>query len=65
MNIRQAAGEIHSDLERGFICSDIFNCDDIFEHGSESALKNSGKIRTEGQDYIVQDGDVVHIKFNV
>ncbi|MBA3752532.1 redox-regulated ATPase YchF [Candidatus Dependentiae bacterium] len=65
LTIRQAAGEIHSDLERGFIFSDIFNCEDLFTHGSEAKLKEIGKIRTEGQDYKVQDGDVVHIKFNV
>ena len=63
--IRQAAGEIHSDLQRGFICSDIFNCVDIFLQPSEAKLKDIGKIRTEGQDYTVQDGDIVHIKFNV
>ncbi len=65
MTIRQAAGEIHSDLERGFICAEIFKCDDLFIYGSEAKLKEVGKVRTEGQDYIVQDGDVVHIKFNV
>ncbi|MBA3953953.1 redox-regulated ATPase YchF [Candidatus Dependentiae bacterium] len=65
LTIRQAAGEIHSDLERGFICADIFNCKDLFEYGTEAKLKEVGKIRIEGQDYKVQDGDVVHIKFNV
>ncbi len=65
ITIRQAAGEIHSDLERGFICADIFNCEDLFTSGSEAKLKEIGKLRTEGQDYIVRDGDVVHIKFNV
>jgi len=64
-SIRKAAGEIHSDLERGFICADIFNVTDLFKAGNESALRDSGKIRREGQDYIVQDGDVVNIKFNV
>lgn len=63
--IRQAAGEIHSDLERGFICSDIFNCDDLFELNSEAKIKEQGKLRTEGQNYLVRDGDIVHIKFNV
>ena len=63
--IRNAAGEIHSDLQRGFIRADIFNCADFFQAGSEKKLKETGKMRTEGQDYIVQDGDVVHIKFNV
>ncbi len=65
ISIRKAAGEIHSDLERGFICGEIFNCKDIFDLGSEVALKDKGKIRKEGQDYIVKDGDVVLIRFNV
>lgn len=65
MTIRAAAGEIHSDLERGFICADIFNCEDLFAAGSEVKLKETGKLRTEGQDYKVTDGDVVNIKFNV
>lgn len=65
INIRKAAGEIHSDLDRGFICADVFNCRDIFELGSETAVKTAGKLRTEGQDYIVQDGDIIHVKFNV
>jgi len=65
LTIRKAAGEIHSDLERGFICSEIFNCADLFELGSETKVKVIGRIRTEGQDYIVTDGDIIHIKFNV
>jgi len=65
MTIRQAAGEIHTDLQKGFICAEIYNCTDIFEHGSETKLKELGKIRTEGQDYIVKDCDIVHIKFNI
>lgn len=65
MNIRQAAGEIHSDLERGFICAEIYNCKDLFELGSEAKIKDAGKMRVEGQGYIVQDGDIVHIRFNV
>lgn len=63
--IRQAAGEIHSDLERGFICAEIFNCKELFELKSEAKLKELGKIRREGQDYLVHDGDVVLIRFNV
>ena len=63
--VRQAGGEIHSDLERGFICAEVFNCQDIFEHGSETKLKEIGKIRREGQDYLVHDGDVIVIRFNV
>lgn len=63
--VPKAAGEIHSDLERGFICAEVYNCKDIFEHGTEQQLKNIGKIRTEGKEYIVQDGDLLNIRFNV
>lgn len=63
--VRKAAGEIHSDLERGFICADVFSCYDLIQYKTESAAKVAGKMRTEGQDYIVQDGDQLHIKFNV
>lgn len=63
--VRAAAGEIHSDLERGFICADVFNCADLFMHGSEAKLRDVGKIRREGQDYLVTDGDLLNIKFNV
>lgn len=65
ISVRKASGEIHSDLERGFICAEVFNCKDIFELGSETKLKEQGRIRTEGQDYIVQDGDLLNIRFNV
>ena len=65
ITVREAAGEIHSDLERGFICAEVFNCEDLFEHKNEATLKELGKIRTEGQGYIVQDGDIVLIRFNV
>jgi GTP-binding protein YchF len=64
-NVQKAAGEIHSDLERGFICAEVYNCNDIFEHPSEAQLRSIGKIRTEGKDYIVQDGDLLNIRFNV
>jgi len=65
ITVRKAAGEIHSDLEKGFICAEVFNCQDLFSLGSEAKLREKGKIRTEGQDYIVQDGDVIVVKFNV
>jgi len=65
INVRQAGGQIHSDLERGFICAEVFNCEDIFEHPSEANLKALGKVRIEGQDYIVKDGDIIHVRFNV
>jgi ribosome-binding ATPase YchF (GTP1/OBG family) len=63
--IKQAAGEIHSDLERGFICAEIFNSADLLALGALSKVKESGKMRTEGAEYLVQDGDIVLIKFNV
>lgn len=65
LTVRQAAGEIHSDLERGFICAEVFNCQDLFTYGSEAKLKEVGKIKTEGQDYLVKDGDLLNVKFNV
>lgn len=65
ITVRQAAGEIHSDLQRGFICSDVFNYDDIIKSGSEQKMKDQGKIRTEGQQYTVHDGDIINVKFNV
>jgi hypothetical protein len=61
----QAAGEIHSDLERGFICAEVYNCDDLFAAGSEQQLKALGKIRIEGKEYVVQDGDLLNVRFNV
>ncbi len=61
----QCAGVIHSDFERGFIKADVYHCDDLFELGSESAVKSAGRFRMEGKQYIVRDGDVVHFKFNV
>jgi len=61
---RQAAGEIHSDLERGFICSETFNYQDLMSLGSLTKLKEVGKIRTEGQDYPMQDGDIILVRFS-
>lgn len=65
LNIRQSAGKIHSDLERGFICAEIFNYQDLKQAGTIKNLKETGKVRTEGQDYITQDGDIVLVRFNV
>lgn len=65
MTVRKAAGEIHSDLERGFICAEVFNSGDLFAAGSIAKVKEVGKMRTEGQDYVVRDGDIVLVKFNV
>jgi len=65
ITVREAAGKIHSDLERGFICADLFNYSDLIELGSEAKAKEQGRMRREGQDYKVQDGDIIHVKFNV
>ncbi len=61
----KAAGEIHSDLERGFICVEVYNCEDLFQVGTEAKLKAIGKLRVEGKDYVVQDGDCINVRFNV
>jgi len=61
----QAAGVIHSDFERGFICVETFAYDDIVRLGSEAKVKEAGLLRTEGREYIVKDGDVLHFRFNV
>ena len=65
MTAAKTAGIIHSDFERGFIRAGVFNCDDLFALGSEAVIQASGKLRTEGKEYVVQDGDVMHFKFNV
>ena len=64
-NALTAAGKIHSDLARGFIRAECFNYEQILEHGSEKVLKEKGLFRLEGKNYLVQDGEIVHIRFNV
>ena len=61
----QAAGVIHTDFERGFIKAEIYNIEDLLKYQSEISLKDNGKIRLEGKNYIMKDGDVVVFKFNV
>ena len=61
----RAAGKIHSDIERGFIRAEVINWKDLIEHGSEAKCREAGLARVEGKDYIMQDGDVVHFRFNV
>lgn len=61
----EAAGEIHTDFQKGFIKAEVYRVDDLLEHGSEAALRAAGKIRLEGKDYRVRDGDVIFFKFNV
>ena len=61
----QAAGVIHTDFERGFIKAEIYTYDDLMEFKSEVKIKENGKLRQEGKDYIVKDGDIIFFKFNV
>ena len=61
----KAAGKIHSDIERGFIRAEIVSFDELMQLGSMQAAKENGKIRSEGKDYIMQDGDIVLFRFNV
>lgn len=61
----QAAGVIHSDFERGFICSETYHFNDLMKCGNEAKVKEAGLMRTEGKTYIVKDGDILHFRFNV
>ena len=61
----QAAGVIHTDFERGFIRAEVAGYDDFVAHGGEQGAKEAGKLRVEGKDYVVRDGDVMHFRFNV
>ena len=65
MTAPQAAGVIHSDLERGFIRAEVIKYDDLVALGSELKCKEAGKLAVEGKNYVVQDGDILHIRFNV
>ena len=62
---RKAAGKIHTDIERGFIRAEVIAYDDFVVLGSEAKCKEAGKLRLEGKDYIVQDGDIIHFRFAV
>jgi len=70
-NIRQnstaprAAAAIHNDFEKGFIRAEVIAYDDFVEYGGEAKAKEAGKMRLEGKEYIVQDGDIMHFRFNV
>jgi GTP-binding protein YchF len=61
----QAAGVIHTDFERGFIRAETYHCEDLFTLKSESAVKDAGKYRSEGKEYLVKDGDIMLFRFNV
>jgi GTP-binding protein YchF len=60
-----AAGVIHTDFEKGFIRAEVIHYEDFIKYGSEAAVKEAGKMNVEGKEYIVQDGDVMHFRFNV
>ena len=61
----QAAGVIHTDFERGYIRAEVYNVEDLVQHKTESAIKAAGKMRVEGKNYVMRDGDVCHFLFNV
>jgi ribosome-binding ATPase YchF (GTP1/OBG family) len=61
----QAAGVIHTDFEKGFIRAETIAYEDFVSFGSEAKVKEAGKMRVEGKEYIVKDGDVMHFRFNV
>lgn len=61
----QCAGVIHTDFEKGFIRAEVIKYDDYIKYGSEAAVREAGKLSVEGKDYVVQDGDIMHFRFNV
>ncbi|HTC22095.1 MAG TPA: DUF933 domain-containing protein, partial [bacterium] len=61
----QAAGKIHSDIERGFIKAEVYSYEDLVAANSTAKAREAGKLRTEGKEYVMKDGDVVHFRFNV
>ena len=61
----QCAGIIHTDFEKGFIRAEVIKYDDYVTLGSESAVRDAGKMAVEGKNYVVQDGDIMHFLFNV
>ena len=65
MKAPETAGIIHSDFQRGFIKAEVYHCNDLFTFGSELKVKENGKLRIEGKEYLVVDGDIMHFRFNV
>jgi ribosome-binding ATPase YchF (GTP1/OBG family) len=61
----QSAGEIHTDFEKGFIRAETISYDDYVTLGGENGAKEAGRLRLEGKEYVVQEGDVMHFRFNV
>jgi len=65
MKAPQCAGIIHGDFEKGFIRAEVIKYADYLQYGSEAAIREAGKLGVEGKDYVVQDGDIMHFRFNV
>ena len=65
MTAPEAAGVIHTDFQKGFIRAEVYRIPDLLTAGSEAALRGVGKLRVEGKEYVVEDGDVMHFRFNV
>ena len=65
LNAHKAAGKVHSDIERGFIRAEVMRVEDLLALKAEARVREAGKLRLEGKDYVVQDGDVINFRFNV
>ena len=65
MKAPQCAGIIHTDFERGFIKAEVMSYEDLVKYGDEKAVKDNGKVRLEGKEYLMQDGDICVFRFNV
>ena len=65
MKAPECAGIIHTDFEKGFIRAEVMSYDDLIACGSELAVRENGKARLEGKEYVMQDGDICHFRFNV
>ena len=65
MNAKECAGIIHTDFEKGFIKAEVISYEDLIQCGSELKVREAGRARLEGKDYIMQDGDICHFRFNV
>ena len=65
MNAKECAGIIHTDFEKGFIKAEVMSYDDFMTAGSELKVREIGRVRLEGKDYLMQDGDICHFRFNV
>ena len=65
MTAPECAGVIHTDFQRGFIKAEVYSFEDIDQYESEQAVKEAGKLRIEGKEYVVKDGDIMHFRFNV